>query len=117
METIASVLRRLAPSPGDAVVVGGVGLTVPFLAGADGTAPSLINMAIAAAASAATGLIVKAAVAGAGAYLRAKARRMRSDDDPKNDDVADAVDAVADKLDPEGKKPAPEVTQKIERKP
>lgn len=112
----------MIPTKGDVAVVG-VGAATPFIAGANGgDLPSLINMAIAAAASAAAAAMIKAAVSGGGAFIRAKVRRMRTDDDPKNDDTAEALEAVADKLDPEGAKknplsPSTEITTKIERGP
>lgn len=115
METIASLIRRMAPTKGDVAAVAG-GATVPFLVGA---APppgvgfdlhALIGPILMAVASGAGAMVVKAlgvggkaAVAALGAYLRGIVRKWRTDDDPKNDALADGVEAAADTVDPEHK--------------
>lgn len=111
METLASILRHLAPTKSDMGVVG-LGTAAPFLAGAvpldHGFDFNTIATGIAVAATTTiVGMVGKGVVAGAGAYIRAKVRRWRLDKDPSNDDAADALEAVADAVDPAGKATPP----------
>lgn len=107
MDIIASILRHLAPAKGDVAAVG-IGVAAPFLAGAVPVdhgldLQAMITAAIIAAASAASAAAVKGIVAAIGAFIRGDVRAKRLDDDPKNDKFADAEEAFADKIDPDGK--------------
>lgn len=102
MQALASLLRTLKPSRGDAAATS-IGLATPFLMAADaaGHAPSLLEIAIAAAATAAAGLLVKSLIVGAGAGLRFIQRRFASDRDESNDLAGGVAGAIADAVDPE----------------
>lgn len=107
METLASILRRSVAFTKVDATLAGVGTAAPFLVGA--AAPpgadlhTVVNMLLVAAVTGAATAVVKGSLAGVGAFLRAKVRRWRGDKDPANDDAADAVEAVANAIDPKGK--------------
>lgn len=101
-----SFMRRMAPSRGDAGVVGLAAL-VPFLAGASPEAATdlsgVINAAIYAAAAGLGGLVGKGALVFIYSYVRRRAQRAMRDQDPGNDSVAEAALDTVDRLDPDGR--------------
>jgi hypothetical protein len=103
------LLHTLSFTRGDVAVVGAGSVGGVLLGALGGTHPSdvqsLINTALAAGVSTVVALGLKGAAAYVGAWLRADKKKKLADADPSNDNGAEAEGALADKIDPEGKKP------------